>query len=195
MDSENLRSELARLKALCGAPKNEAEQNQYNALVSELERKFLRLKQDEWKRTVDYVAEHRKAKGHPMLSDFIGAVAALRHIGRIAPPPACEGCSGTGFVMRRYMRTETKEIVNGAVPCPGCRGMDYDTWQLKDGLSPLEDYGTDSALITQAKSLSPGAARAAFEMIEKYKFLASVPAQLIETLLERAQGANSVQAP
>ena len=190
MDSEILREELSRLKALCGAPKNEAEQTQYSALVTELERRFLRLKQDEWKRTIDYVAEKRKSKGHPMLHDFIAAVAALRHIGRIALPPACEGCSGTGFVVRKYFRAETKESLTGCVPCPGCRSMDYDTWQLKEGLAPVESYDVDSPIIAEAKTLKPAAARAAFEMIEKYRFLASVPQRLIDTLLERASSAT-----
>lgn len=186
MDAETLRQELARLKALCGAPRNEAEQTQYNALVNELERRFSRLKQDEWKRTVDYVAERRKAKGHPMLGDFVAAVAALRHIGRIAPPPACEGCSGTGFASRKYLQTQTKESVVACVPCPGCRSMEYDSWQVKEELSPVESYDTDTALVAEAKALHPRAAAAAFKMIEDYKFLAVVPAKIVDALLERA---------
>ena len=186
MDSESLREELSRLKALFGAPKNEGEQTQYAALVAELERKFLRLKQDEWKRTIDYVAEKRKQKGHPILSDFIAAVAALRHVGSITQPPACEGCSGTGFAFRKYIRSETGDIISGCIPCPGCRRMEYDTWQTKNGLAMMETYGSEPTLVTMAKSLTPKAAGAAYDMIATYRFLATVPENAINALVERA---------
>lgn len=186
MDSEKLREEIKRLKGLYGHPKNQQEQAQWDALLSELERKFLSLKQEEVKRTIDYVIEKKKTKGIPLFSEFIAAVAALRHVGKIVAPPSCEGCSGTGLASRLFKRTETGELLRACIPCPMCRKFQYETWQTKSGLEPAAEESVIPDYVLRARAMSPKAARAAFEFLETYKFLSRVPEQVVAEIVKRA---------
>lgn len=186
MDSETVKEEIKRLKALYGGPRSQAEQAQWDALIAELERKFLHLKQEEVKRTIDYVIEKKKTKGIPLFSEFVAAIAALRHVGRITAAPCCHDCGGSGLATRMFTVKETGELIRGCVPCPICRRFQYETWEIKPTLELAVEEGLVSDPILRARALSPGAARAAIEMIEQYKFLSSVPEPLINELVKKA---------